>query len=235
MPHTPGHYDYLDSPGGPKTVDEGDLYPLENPAMAFRNYLRSSGKMGNIFNPAFQRWQQKMMAQILPAFLMNSMGYMGDIKDVGMSFKDFMGKYVGGEIPRMSMMGAQQGLGSISDLINKVGSAVSTSPLGEGMDLNDPAARNQIAAQMMARGQMNPLEAGLAGLSGDPQMQMKMMLGAYLPSMGTGLTEGMGKVYGPMSSLYEEYFNPLEGGPTPTDPTFTTLLDFLAGRKRGIQ
>ena len=230
MPHEPGHYTHVTPPGQPQqTFEPGMLYPLEDPGAAVRNTLRKMGILGSPFSPANQRWQQRLISSVLPSFLMQAQG-MGDVKDIGTTFSDFIQSFVQGG-NRLSMSGATQGLGSIRDLLSQTSRAISESPLSKGLDLSDPEVRKMVAAQMLGKdgqvGQLSPLQYGIAGMTADPEAQMKMMLGAYLPSMGGALTQGLGKSMAPLQQGYEDYLDTISNVGT---GDFVSLLDMILGK-----
>lgn len=220
---------YNNPPGQEKQFEPGMLYPLEDPGTAVRNVLRSKGILGSPFSPANRKWQQRLIASVLPAFLMKAQGGLGgDVKDLGMNFAEFIGNFLN-PANRPSMNEAMSGMGQLQGLLSSTNQMLQDSPLSQGQDLSDPNVRQAVGAKMMERPPegFNALNYGISGMLSEPDAQLKMLLGAFMPSMGSAMTGGMGKVLGPMAEAYEDYGDAVSNVGT---GNFMSLLDMLLGK-----
>ena len=178
--------------------------------------------MGNPFNSQWMRLVNQMSGSVMPHFL-SQLG--PDASSVESGFGDFIGKYLSGAIAPLSMSGAAGAIGSLGDRMSSAQSKLA--PFGEQFDLNTPEGRAQAMAMAQQKGNVSPLEASLMGAYSEPEEQMKLFLGAYMPSLGPTLTAGLGKAYGPMSQAWEDGLGAIAGGP---GGSYTTLLNMLTGR-----
>jgi len=192
--------------------DSEELFPIQDPGKALRNYLRDSGQMGNVFNPAFNRWQQRTSASLHPGFLSYALGQgapqTGTMSDM---FKEYIGQYIdGGQRP--SMVQVQQNVGNMNSLIRDLQLRVA----GAGVD------------DISKVPGIDPFTAAIGGQVMTPEDQTRFFLGSYLPMLGVGMSEGLGKIVGSQQQYYDDWLSSLIAS-QPGDERFRTLLDVLTG------
>ena len=201
------------APGGGVNVrDSEELFPIQDPGKALRNYLRDSGQMGNVFNPAFNRWQQRTSAALHPGFLSYALGQgappTGTMSDM---FKKYIGEYIGGG-QRPGMAQIQQNVGGMNALIRDLQRRVA----GAGVeDISEVPG-------------IDPFTAAIGGQVMTPEDQTRFFLGSYLPMLGVGMSEGLGKIVGSQQQYYDDWLSSLIAT-QPGDERFRTLLDVLTG------
>lgn len=221
---TPSYSGY----GKPVSIspDTEDLFPLEDPGKAVRNFLRQQGLYGNPFSPALQRYVQRTSAGVGPSFIPYAMKQ--GAPETGTSadmLKDFIGKYISGEY-RPSYSQTMQNVGDTNAAIRNI---ISSASGMQGLDFTNPDDVAKARA-MMSGGQVqgvNPWQAGLVGNLLSPDDQAKFFLGSYLPTLGTGLAGGLGQVVGRQAQSFEDYLDAVSN--IGQKNSFKTLLDMLTG------
>lgn len=205
---------------------EGDI---TDPGMALRLALaqRMGGPVFNPFNPSGERMKDRLAAGLPAQYLTGLLGGQEQ------SFSDFINSFLSGETQPWSMGQATTGLQSLDDVMHRVTQQMS----GLG-DLSSPEGRQQALGRFLkgtnAAGEPtvapSMIESAVAGYAGgDPQNLQRMMLGAFMPSLGPSLTTGLGRVWGPQTELWENVLGPIAGVEGGEQYGFMNLLSYLLG------
>lgn len=182
----------------------GELFPIDDPQKATRNYLTWQGQSPNPYSGAWTRVLNNFSLGLLPQFLTQQMRNYQGSTNMPQEFRDFIGsRWSGGTAP-MNFQQAQVGLGELNALLRQQ----------MEMAANPQAVR------------LDPRLQAIAGMFTDPEAQARLMVSMYLPSLGPAMANALRRVVEHQQQQWADYED-LAQNQTPGRPR--SLLDFLTG------